>query len=137
GCIEDSLAGDEQARERVAVPMFIGDFTGAARQETLTGEREIRTHEGYRLFYSISAVVILLHHAVRRFHRSIPAMLDTHQTQLAGRAFDDECLLDVIEQANTFRVERMRAHEVLSGQQGQPREAQRKCEATRIDSHRD
>ena len=37
--VEHALAGREAARESVAVPVLVGNFAAAARQETLAGER--------------------------------------------------------------------------------------------------
>ena len=36
--VEHALAGREAARESVAVPVLVGNFAAAARQETLAGE---------------------------------------------------------------------------------------------------
>ena len=56
-------------------------------------------------------------------------MRKTDEPQLARRAGDHERALDIVEQAHAFRVERVRAHEVFSGQQRQLGKRQREREA--------
>ena len=48
-----------------------------------------------------------------------PAVRQTHHAELARVAVHHERPLDIVEQAHAFGIERMRAHEVLAGQQGE------------------
>ena len=48
GRVKDALASDEATRERIAMPMLVGDFASAAGKEALAGECEVSHCAGRR-----------------------------------------------------------------------------------------
>ena len=66
-----------------------------------------------------------------RCHRSAvrtfvaPSVREPHEAHLARLAGDDERALDVVEQAHALGIERVRAHDVLAGQERDARQRQR------------
>jgi len=48
-----ALAGDEAKRERVPVPVFVGDVAKGAGEEALSGEFEVRRHQRRRVGFRV------------------------------------------------------------------------------------